>query len=143
MPAALEVDWASIKAAFVAGATLDELSEGFDINPNTLYARSARENWVDMRPNRTESRARELARKSTEVVADIWAARIERHKDGVERATSKVIESIADKEADDIIAKADKFKMIVEVSRKNLGLDREQPNQVNIAIGSLSDVFED
>lgn len=46
MPAALRVDWSGIRAANVAGATLEQLSQQTGISLGTLKARSMREGWT-------------------------------------------------------------------------------------------------
>jgi len=50
MPAALDVPWDVIRLEFAAGISLSKLGEKYGLPQGTLAARSARENWVDMRP---------------------------------------------------------------------------------------------
>lgn len=130
MRPALEVDWMVIKTLFASGATLEEIAKAHGVSVGTLKARSSRENWAALRPGPNHDL---ISRKATEATRAIWTNRIEKSREDWHEITSKVRTSLKSKDGDVILAKADKVKAILEVERKNYGLDKEVP-QAPIAL---------
>lgn len=124
MPAALkDVDWTAIMVQYVAGASDSELAAAYDIPRGTISARACRENWLQYRKKADT----EKQQRAAQGAAAMWQARIDESKDDWHQITQKVRKSLAGKDGDMILAKADKVKAILEVERKNYGLDKEIP----------------
>jgi DNA primase large subunit len=131
MPAALEVDWPAIKLAFVAGASLQEISEAHGIAFGTLAARSSRENWSSLRPSSTNV---EMQTRANDATMSIWHRRAEQSKEGWSKITSKVREHLEEQPVETLLAKADKAKVYMEMERKNLGMDADNGVQINFGV---------
>ena len=133
MPAALEVDWGMIRTCFVAGASQSELAEKFGITESSVAARSAREKWMELRP---ESRVQARVRND-EAVADIWADRAQRHRESMGRITDRLSKHVETLDDSAILAKVEKLKVVDDIARRNLGLDTQSNPTLNLAVGLL------
>lgn len=135
MPKALDVDWSIIRACFVAGATLEELSAKFGIPHGTLGARSAREKWMDYRPERVlQTRANEAAA----MAGDVWADRAQRHRESMGRITDRLAKHVETLDDTAILSKVEKLKVVDDIARRNLGLDTQSNPTLNLAVGLLA-----
>lgn len=140
MPRALAVNWDAIRVAFAHGTSIPELSKRYEISEGTLKARSAREKWVDMRPETHATIATdavlEAAKQGAKVLGKSWAERGEDYRRMVFEKTSKLMEQAT-------LAPPKNWKdaeVADKMARRAAGLDNLE-TQVNtiIGIGSLDD----
>jgi len=140
MPAALDVNWDAIRIEFAHGVSIPELARKYEISEGTLKARSAREKWVDMRPEThatgLQQGVLESAKQGAKVVGQSWAERGEVYRRMVFDKTATLMEQATLtppknwKDAD----------IVDKMARRAAGLDNIE-TQVNtiIGIGSLED----
>jgi hypothetical protein len=129
------IAWEIIKAQFIAGATMEELSKAHGVPFGTISARSSRESWLEMRPNRNKA-----IQEAIESGANIWQRRAEQSKQDWHNITKKVRKKLLDTPPEEILARAEKLKAINDIERKNLGLDQESSNPTfSVGIQLLGD----
>lgn len=125
MPRALSKDWKTIKALYVSGATYAELAEAYGVAESTIRVRSSRQGWTKLRPSITDDAA----------LGKIWDIRREKVKEGEFKIAERIMDHAAQMPPDQLVAKADKVKIGVDLGRRSVGLDRdEDKNMVNIAL---------
>jgi len=126
MKALLSKDaWSIIRSAYIAGATVNELSTAHNISRGTIFSRASREKWSAERPTAKPAQAEVAQVKAAN--ATIWAEREEESKTDWHKITSRVRKVLVDAPEAEILARADKVKLINEIERKNLGMDKETP----------------
>ena len=147
MPAALDRNWDAIRIEFSHGMSIPCLAVKYEVSEGTLKARSAREKWMDMRP---ETHATEVAPPATVVqgsvlevtktaakqVGKTWAERGDAYRNMVFERTSSLMKQAT-------LAPPTNWKdadIVDKMARRAAGLDNLE-TQVNtiIGIGSLDD----
>jgi hypothetical protein len=140
MPAALNVNWDAIRIEFAHGVSIPDLSRKYEISEGTLKARSAREKWVDMRPEThatgLQQGVLESAKQGAKVVGQSWAERGDAYRRMIFDKTSQMMEQAS-------LAPPRNWKdadIVDKMARRAAGLDNLE-TQVNtiIGIGSLED----
>ena len=134
-PPLVDVDWNVIKAFFVAGATIDELTEQFSVARGSIAARCAREDWMAFRP---ENRLQARANASIENGSQIWTERAARHRDSMNRISERLVKHVEMLDDSAILAKVEKVKVVDDMARRNLGLDTQGTPTLNVAVGLLN-----
>lgn len=147
MPAALDRNWDAIRIEFSHGMSIPLLAVKYDVPEGTLKARSAREKWMEMRP---ETHITEVASHATKVqptiletqkqaakqVGKTWAERGEAYRSMMFEKTSELMQQAT-------LAPPKNWKdadIVDKMARRAAGLDNLE-TQVNtiIGIGSLED----
>jgi hypothetical protein len=140
MPAALNVNWDAIRIEFAHGVSIPDLSRKYEISEGTLKARSAREKWVEMRPEThatgLQQSVLESAKQGAKVVGQSWAERGDAYRRMIFDKTSQMMEQAS-------LAPPRNWKdadIVDKMARRAAGLDNLE-TQVNtiIGIGSLED----
>lgn len=143
-PLPVPVNWDAIRIEFAHGISIPELARKYSLSQGTLKARSAREKWVDMRP---ETHAKgvatglqhgilESAKAGAKVVGESWAERGESYRRMIFEKTSKLMDQAT-------LAPPKNWKdadVADKMARRAAGLDNLE-TQVNtiIGLGSLDD----
>ena len=147
MPAALDVNWDAIRIEFSHGMTIPCLSTKYGVSEGTLKARSAREKWIEMRPethatpvahDATEARPTllETTKQAAKQVGKTWAERGESYRSMMFEKTSALMQQAT-------LSPPKNWKdadIVDKMARRAAGLDNLE-TQVNtiIGIGSLED----
>jgi hypothetical protein len=147
MPAALPINWDAIRIEFAHGMTIPCIAAKYNVSEGTLKARSAREKWIEMRPetHATEAAARatvvqggvlEGAKEAAKQVAQSWAERGEKYRTMMFDKTSSLMQQAT-------LSPPKNWKdaeIVDKMARRAAGLDNLE-TQVNtiIGIGSLED----
>ena len=131
MPRRLAVDWKTIKALYIAGETYSQLADAYGVAESSIRVRSSRERWGDHKKIETP----------VATLEKIWANRRERIREGEYKIADKMISYAEQMPEDQLLNKADKVKVGLDIGRRSVGLDeKEDKNIVNIALlGSYSD----
>lgn len=143
-PLPVPVNWDAIRIEFAHGISIPELARKYSLSEGTLKARSAREKWIEMRP---ETHAKDIAtglqhgileaaKAGAKVVGESWAERGESYRRMVFEKTSKLMEQAT-------LAPPKNWKdadVADKMARRAAGLDNLE-TQVNtiIGFGSLED----
>ena len=140
MPAPLKINWDAIRISFAHGESLEELAKKYDVKFGTLAARSARERWMELRPeghvNQRAKAVQSPVLVAGKEVARSWAERGETYRNMVFDKTAKLLEQAT-------LAPPKNWKdaeIVDKMARRAAGLDNIE-TQVNtiIGLGSLDD----
>lgn len=135
----INADWGSIKALFLSGITLVELSERFQIKLGTLQSRSSREGWA-VPSERLKASMAVPTEKSTTILHDIWADRAAKVRESEHSISERLTEYASQMTEDQLLAKIDKLKIAVDMGRRATGLDKVEKEQASVNIAVLGDI---
>jgi hypothetical protein len=135
----IAADWGAIKALFLSGVTLKELSERFQIKLGTLQSRSGREKWA-LPPERLKANMANPTEKSTQILHDIWAERAAKVRESEHSISERLTEYASQMSEDQLLAKIDKLKIAVDMGRRATGLDKEEKEKASVNIAVLGDI---
>jgi len=135
----LHLPWGEIKALYLSGITLAELSERFSVSHNTLRSRSAREKW-SVPPERFKATMATPTEKSTPILHDIWADRAGRFREKEFKIAEKIVDYAEQMSEDQLLAKSQAVEVFAKMGRRASGLDKEESNKNAINIALLGDI---
>lgn len=124
MPAAIPADWSAIAALAASGHTLEDLSEQFGINFNTMKARCRRGGWKLAREvvqaERVEraTDAKPTARNGVDVVAQTLAQRHKHTKLGLSMFTARAARVASKLPKKELLENAPAVKAVADIAGK-------------------------
>jgi len=168
----LPIDWTAVRLAAIAGRlSYKELGEQFGIKEETIRQRAKREGWTQTEIKSGEALGNVVSKAKgfqgsgnqglteavtavtdschrtvtavSRAVTDVWAQRREESQDEWHDIAKRGRRAIARMGDDEIIASIDKAAKLMDMDRKNLGLDKDAGNKVQVAIGLLTDNSEE
>ena len=134
----IKADWSDIRLGYLQGETFRVLSQTYGVKEATLRSRASREKW-HVPPKRVLTTPEDNA-LSLQRAHELWQQRKERVKESEYKIAERILAHAETMPEDQLINKADKIKIGVDIGRRSVGMDVEQKdvNAVNIAI--LGDV---
>ena len=134
----IKADWSAIRLGYLQGETFRVLSQTYGVKEATLRSRASREKW-HVPPKRVLTTPEDNA-LSLQRAHELWQQRKERVKESEYKIAERILAHAETMPEDQLINKADKIKIGVDIGRRSVGMDVEQKdvNAVNIAI--LGDV---
>lgn len=135
----IATDWGAIKALFLSGITLKELSERFGVKEGTLKSRSSREGWA-VPSERVMATIATPTEKSTQILHDIWAERGALIREKEFRISEKVLTHAEQMPEDELLKKADGLDKLAKMGRRATGLDTEDKEKTSVNIAVLGDI---
>jgi len=130
----VEADWSAIRIGYLNGDTFATLSKVFSVKESTIRSRASREKW-HLPPKRILAAPDEAA-KSIQRAHDLWQQRKEKVKESEFVISERIMRHAETMPEEQLVNKADKIKIGVDMGRRSVGLDSEEKkeNAVNIAI---------
>jgi hypothetical protein len=130
----INADWSAIRLGYLNGDTFPTLAKVYGIKEPTIRSRASREKW-HLPPKRALHRPEE-ATVALQKAHELWQIRKERVKESEFVISERILRAAETMAEDQLINKADKIKIGVDMGRRSVGLDVEEKkeNAVNIAI---------
>lgn len=153
MPAALALDWGSVRALYVGGAEAEQLGKQFDIDPQTIRQRVHRGKWNEERESLKKLVSEQPRRKEDSVSRDVKIALVGTFQAWKESAINDVAQAGAeiarklreealkpDSTYDSQAVAFQKFEPASRVLKPFLGLNDAQQVNVGVQVAVLNEV---
>ena len=139
MPSRLNADWAAIQLAYLGGETTRSLAEKHGIKESTIRSKASRQKW--RHPPRVAA-STEVGALALQAAHNVWAQRKDQVKESEFTIAERIMEHAASMPEDQLVNKADKIKIGVDMGRRSVGLDQEDKNKNAVNIAILGEVDE-